>query len=127
MERPCSAETPQSETLQAAGVKYSFILHEDILYSKQSSIFFIQNASDFYKTNMKSCKHLPNLNHLILSLTVSQIYLKSNCLSKKSCRKTLALNCRKFSDSGGLETSACLSSRGTPLLLPNCLQVLLQV
>lgn len=33
---------------------------------------------------MKSCEHLLNLNHLILSLTVSQIYLKSISHSKKA-------------------------------------------
>lgn len=79
------------------------------------------------KTVMKFCKHLPNLNHLILSLTVSRIYLKSISHSgkKKKKKQQKALNCRRFSDGGGLEIYTYSSSTGTSLLLPNCLQVLL--
>lgn len=38
----------------------------------------------------------------------------------------MALNCVSFSGGEGLEISIYLSSRGTSVLLPNCLQVLLQ-
>lgn len=62
-----SAETPQSETLHAAGVKYSFKLHEDILYSKQFSDFFIQNACGFYKT-VVDCL-LKQYNEILWTLT----------------------------------------------------------
>lgn len=62
MGRPRSAETAQIETLQAAGVTHSFILQENILYSKHFSNFIIQNACGFYKTGVdclpKDCNEI---------------------------------------------------------------------
>lgn len=67
MERPHSAETLQSETLQAAGVKYSFILHENTLYSKLFSNLLIENACRFYKT-LVDCL-LKQSNEILQTLT----------------------------------------------------------